>query len=248
MFDGKVAIVTGGSRGIGAAAARMLGQRGARVVVNYVQNRDAAMGVVAAIEGQGGEAFAAQADVRDESQAAALVQAAVDRYGRVDILVSNAGPSFQPRSFADLQWSELISKVDGELHAAYALTKAVLPVMKQQRYGRLVYVASNVTRRPVPGMIHHAVSKSALITLVQYLAAEVGPLGITANIVSPSLVPTDHTAPRLGQAAERTIAGTPLGRLATTEDVAGAITFFASDDASFLTGVNTPVNGGQVIG
>ncbi|MDB4895082.1 MAG: short-chain dehydrogenase [Firmicutes bacterium] len=246
-LQGKVAIVTGASRGIGAATARLLAARGAKVIVNYVRNAEAAAGVVGEIKALGGEALAVQANVLLPDEIQRLVETTRSAFGRIDILVNNAGASFSQKPFAAMSWDEFATDVQDELKIAFLLTKAVLPVMMEQHYGRLIYVASGSARTPVPGMLSHGTAKAALVTFAQYIAQEAGANGITANIVSPGLTETDATASVPAQAREAISRMTPLRRLASPADIAGAIAFFASDDSGFMTGIYAPVDGGRTM-
>src|SRR6266568_1742257 len=147
-LQGKVALVTGGGRGIGAATAKLLAARGARVAVNYLSNAQAAEGVVTEIRADLGETYAIQADVRDEQQVARLVASVIDTYGRLDILVSNAAMRSRFAPFEQMAWEEFSQRVNDELQAAFRVTQAVLPVMTHQQYGRLVYVGSEHANGP----------------------------------------------------------------------------------------------------
>lgn len=247
MFQGKVAIVTGGARGIGAATSRLLAARGATVVVNYVKSAETAQRLVQEIEAAGGKAAAVQADVTRSEDVRRLIHETAERFGRIDILVSNAGIRFAMKPFLQMSWDEFHQKVNDELRAAFECTQAVLPIMQSQKYGRIVYVSSGLSRRPGPGFIAHGTAKAALNTFCRYIAQEFGPQGITANVVSPGLVETDATAHQPPEMKARAAAATPLGRVGQPEDIAGAIAFFASDDSRFTTGVYVPVNGGSAM-
>ncbi|GED15616.1 SDR family NAD(P)-dependent oxidoreductase [Aneurinibacillus migulanus] len=243
-MNGKVAIVTGASRGIGAATAKTLAGRGAKVVVNYARNATAAEEVVASIKEKDGEAIAIQADARNVEQMNNLVEETVKTYGTVDILVHNAGMSFVKKSFEDMSWDEFIQKTNDELQAAFVSTKVVLPYMKKQNYGKLVYVSSGLSNHPGPNFISHGTSKGALNSFVRYIAQELGSQGITANVVSPGLVETDATASIPEGFKQQQAAFLPLGRIGQPKDIAKAIAFYASDDSAYLTGSYLPVSGG----
>ncbi len=246
-FENKVALVTGGGRGIGAATAKLLAARGARVAVNYLRSTEAAQGIVTEIKAASGEAYAIQADVRDERQVARLVASVIDTYGRLDILVSNAAMRSRFAPFEQMVWEEFAQRVNDELKAAFHLTQAVLPVLTRQQYGRLVYVGSEHANGPaLPGSIAHGTAKAALVTFVKYLAYELGPRGITANVVSPGGVETERSAAIVPAAFAQPMApATPLGRRARPEDIASVIAFFADDDSGFMTGTCAPVTGGM---
>ncbi|UNK18826.1 SDR family oxidoreductase [Paenibacillus sp. N3/727] len=240
----KVAIVTGGARGIGRSASILLAKRGAKVVVNYLTNTEAAESLVADIKANGGEAVAFQGDVREEDQVLKLVSRVKETYGRLDILVCNANMGFVAKSFAEMSWEEFSPKLNDELRAAFVTTKAVIPSMMQQKSGRLIYISSSLGKDPSPYMIAHGTAKGGLNTFAVYIAQELGPYGITANVVAPGLVQTDATAGMTKQELQMIGSFTPLGRVAEPDDVAGVISFLASDDARFVTGTYTPVTGG----
>jgi 3-oxoacyl-[acyl-carrier protein] reductase len=239
------ALVTGGSRGIGAATSRELAARGYRVVVNYFSNREAAEQVVTAIENDGGEAFAVQADVYDPDQAIELVrQATAD--GRLDVLVCNAGARFKPAPLLDLAWDDFKEKLTNELASVYTLTQQALALMGARGRGRIVYVSSAVAEGPpAPGMAAHGTAKSALNTFARFVAFEAGPLGVTVNVVAPGFVRTEASAGMPAELQQRLAARTPLGRVAEPEDVARAIAMLVGDEAAFVTGAVVAVDGGH---
>ncbi|WP_372629965.1 SDR family NAD(P)-dependent oxidoreductase [Cohnella sp.] len=245
-LQGKVAIVTGGSRGIGRASSLLLAERGARVVVNdSAANSSAAEQLVEEITAGGGEAMALQADVLREEQFSRLVGEVLASYGRIDILVCNASIDFEAAPFADLTWSSFAAKVLHELKAAFVPTQAVMPYMMERRYGRLVYVSDTLGKDPSPCMISQGTAKGGLNSFAAHLAQELGVQGITANVVAPGHVNAEADGGELSE-HEREVVGrfTPLGRIAEPDDVASVIAFLASDDARFLTGTYTPVTGG----
>src|SRR5271163_5324800 len=183
-----VALITGASRGIGAATALVLAEQGFRVVVNYRSSAEQADEVVRAATAAGGEAVAIRADVTAPDDVAAMVNETERRWGRVDVLVHNALIPFDVTSFADLSWEQLGGKLDRELRAAFLITKAVVPGMISRDYGRLVYMTTILSRRPRQGMINLGTAKAAMDQFVRYVALEVAPHGITANLVSPATV------------------------------------------------------------
>lgn len=244
-LHGRVALVTGGSRGIGAATSQLLAARGAKVAVNYANNTEAAEELVKAIEEHGGTALALKCDVRDQDEIDSMVKTIVKRWGRVDILVSNANMRFAVKPLSEMNWDEFSQKLNDEMKAAFLLTKAVTPIMTQNAYGRIVYIASGLAKHVGPGMAAHGSAKAALVQFARYVAAEFGPKGIVANIISPGLVMTDATRfipdDRLRQMASMT----PLGRVAQPEDVAHAVAMYVGADCQFVTGSYVPVNGGS---
>ncbi|MFJ9346676.1 SDR family NAD(P)-dependent oxidoreductase [Streptomyces sp. NPDC101237] len=246
--SGRVALVTGASSGIGAATARLLAERGMRVVVNYLSSTTAAEEVVAGVEAAGGRAMAVQADVRDAAAVGDMVERVRAAWGGVDVLVHNALIPYAVKSFQDMTWEELGGKLDAELRAAFAVTKAVLPDMTGRGWGRLVYIGTGLSRRPREGMIALGTAKAALEQFARYLAQELGPLGITVNTVSPGPVESRIAADVLDEATrQRQVAATPLGRLAHPADVARAVAFYADEDNAFMTGTTAAVNGGMAM-
>ncbi|MGC2652429.1 MAG: SDR family NAD(P)-dependent oxidoreductase, partial [Mycobacterium sp.] len=184
----RVAVITGGSRGIGAATASVLAERGFRVVVNYRSSAKEADEVVRAITTAGGEAVAIRADVTAPDDVHALVAETQRRWGRLDVLVHNALIPYEVTSFADLTWEQLGGKLDREMHAAFLVTKAVVPGMISQRYGRLIFLSTILSRQPREGMITLGTAKAALDQFVRFVALELAPQGITANLVAPATV------------------------------------------------------------
>lgn len=247
-LSGQVAMVTGSSRGIGAATARELAAAGADVVINYKSSAEAAEGVAAAVEDQGQESLVVQADVTVPAEVESMVDEVKSSLGTVDVLVNNANLPFAKKPIADITWDEMEAKIDAELRAAFAVTEAVLPGMVEQEHGRLIYVSSARSKTPDTNFVAHGVAKSGLNAFVRYVAEEFGEHGITANTVSPGLVETDSTRPAIDEELRQTISyTTPLGRIAQPEDVAPTIVAFAGDAARFTTGTYTSVNGGQMM-
>jgi 3-oxoacyl-[acyl-carrier protein] reductase len=245
-FGDRVAIVSGASRGIGRAIAVELARRGARVVVNYHQSADAAAAVVAAIEADGGQAVAVQADVSDSDQARGLVQAALDTYGQLHILVNNAGVTRDQvlLMMKEEDWDTVL-RVD--LKSLFNTCKAAARPMLRQRWGRIVNISSVSGIAGQGGQTNYAAAKAGVIGFTKSLAKELGPRGITANVVAPGLVPTDLTADLSEELCREAIERTPLGRVGSAEEIAYAVAFLASDEAAFITGAVLPVDGGLVM-
>jgi 3-oxoacyl-[acyl-carrier protein] reductase len=238
----KVAIVTGASRGIGREVALMLASRGARVVA--AARGDHAAGTVSAIGAAGGRAEAASLDVTDSAAVDALVSGTIERHRRIDILVNNAGitrDQLLMRMKRD-DWDQVIAT---NLTAAFACTQAVIRSMIKQRAGRIISISSVVGQVGNPGQSNYAASKAGLIGFSKALAREVASRGITVNVVAPGLIDTDMTKAITEQAQVDWAAQIPLGRLGTTADVAAAVCFLASDEASYITGQVLAVNGGM---
>lgn len=243
-LKGRVAVVTGASRGLGRAIALELARRGARVVVNYRQNEAAAREVVEAIRAAGGEAIAVQADVTRYEEAERLIRAALEAFGRIDILVNNAGATRDNllAMMKEEDWDFILAT---NLKSAFNCTKAALRPMMRQRYGRIINITSIAGLVGNAGQTNYAAAKAGLIGFTKSLAKEVGSRNITVNAVAPGLIPTDLTEPLPQEFKEAALRMTPLGRLGTPEDVAYAVAFLASDEAAFITGHVLTVDGGM---
>jgi 3-oxoacyl-[acyl-carrier protein] reductase len=252
-FAGQVVLVTGSSRGIGAAIARAFAAEQATVAVNYLRNEAAAQEVVAQCQAAGGDAFAVQADVTQPEQAARLVERVVEEAGRIDVLVNNAFRPYafdpeQRRTFTDLAWGDYQSQFDGAVGAAFHLCQAVLPHFRRRAQGAIVNIVSDLVEQPVVPYHDYTTAKSALVGFSRNLASELGPLGVRVNCVAPGLVyPTEGSAGTRAQFREGLMAATPLRRLARPEDVAGPVLFLASPWSGFMTGQVLLVDGGLVM-
>jgi 3-oxoacyl-[acyl-carrier protein] reductase len=243
---GRVALVTGASSGIGAATARLLAARGMAVVVNYLHSSQAGEEVVADIEAAGGQAMAVQADVREAAAVETMVERVGAAWGGVGVLVHNALTPYAIKPFQDMTWEELGGKLDDEMRAAFVVTKAVLPAMTEQGWGRIVYLGTGLSRRPRAGMIALGTAKAALTQFARYLAQELGTRGITVNVVEPGPVTDTKISHVLDEEQkQRQVAATPLGRLARPADVAQVVAFYAGEDNAFMTGTTAAVNGGM---
>jgi 3-oxoacyl-[acyl-carrier protein] reductase len=240
----RVALITGASRGIGAACARTLALSGAKVVVNYLSSRDAADTLVGEITAAGGEAMAVQADVRDRGAVEAMVDRAVKAYSTVDILVNNANISFPMQPFVQLSWESIEAKLTGEIRALYNCSQEVLKNMLPRKEGKIIFISSTLSRFPGQGFAAHAGAKGAMDSIARVMAAELGPVGITVNTVGPGLTETDATADLPEDMKEGIAAATPLRRVAQPDDIAQLVAFLASPMADYLTGQYIPVCGG----
>jgi NAD(P)-dependent dehydrogenase (short-subunit alcohol dehydrogenase family) len=248
MFDltDKVAIITGGSRGIGRALALALAEAGATVVVAS-RKQEGVDAVAAKIEAQGGQALAVAVHVGQEETLTALVERVVDVFGGVDILVNNAAtnPHFGPLMTATAsQWDKIMQV---NLRSAFLLTQKVVPVMKERGGGKVVNVASLAGVKPSPAMGVYSVSKAGLIMLTQVWAQELGPFNIQVNAIAPGVIKTRFSSalwqtPTIAQAVQ---GSTPLGRLGEVEDVVGAVLYLASPLSDYVTGTVLLIDGGM---
>lgn len=245
MLQNRVVLITGASRGIGAATARLLAKHGAAVAVNYARNSAAADAVVAAIAKNGGRALAVQADVTQRCEVERMVNTVCGELGPIDTMVLNANIMFPIASFANYAWEDFEAKVLGEMKAAFFCVKAVVPGMLQRKRGCIVAVSSGLSRHPGFGFCAHSTAKSALDALMKSLAFELGPAGIRVNTVAPGLTITDATAGVPQQQKDMQASITPLRRNGLPEDVAGAILMLVREEAGFVTGNYVTVDGGM---
>jgi 3-oxoacyl-[acyl-carrier protein] reductase len=246
MFDltGKVAFVTGGSRGIGRATAEVLADLGAHVVLTYVGGEAQAREAVEGILQAGGKADAVRVDVSDSAAVEAAIQDAAKRLGRLDVLVANAGISIDGLLLR-IKDEDFDRVLNVNLRGAVASARAAIKVMMRAKTGRVIFVSSVVGEMGNPGQTTYAASKAALLGVAKSLAKEYASRGITVNAVTPGYVDTDMTSSMTGEAREKTVAGIPLGRTGTAREIAAAIAYLASDEAAYVTGQALRVNGGM---
>ena len=244
----KVAIVTGGAGGIGKAICLRLAKDGYHVLVNYRGRADRAAEIVDTINLGDTKAIAVQADVATEAGAEKLVKAALQAFGGVSVLVNNASPHINPKPFNATEWGDIQNQLDVQVKGAFLLTHACVPLMTEQRWGRIVNITSQVLDGP-PSVTWtgYAMAKGALAVFSNYMAAELGPQGITVNCVSPGMCETGLIGDIPEKAQLMIARQTPLRRLAKPADVAAAVAYLVSDDAGFVTGDTVAVNGGMAM-
>ncbi len=245
-LSGKVAVVTGASRGIGAGIAERLAAQGAKVVVNHRASAEGAEAVAARIHEAGGQAVVVQADVSQSADAQRLIKTAIDTFGGLHILVNNAGTTRDMviMMMKEDDWETVIRT---NLNSTFYCSKAAVRHMMRKRYGRIINITSVVGLAGQAGQTNYAASKAGIIGFTKSLAKEVGSRGITVNAVAPGFVPTTLTDVLTEEQRAQAIEMTPLGRLGSVEDVANAVAFLAADEASFITGQVLSVDGGLVM-
>ena len=243
-LTGKVALVTGASRGIGRACAIKLASLGAKVVVNYNKNAGAAEQVVAEIKQKGGEAIAVQGDVSQFATAQNIIKAAVEAYGRLDILVSNAGTT-RDNLLALMKEEDFDIIIAQDLKSVLNCSKAALRQMMRQRYGRIVNMTSVAGIVGNPGQTNYSAAKAGIIGFTKAMAKEYGSKNIAVNAVAPGYIPTDLTNVLPEEIKAGIVKLTPAGRMGTPEEVANAVAFLVSDEATYISGQVLAIDGGM---
>jgi len=241
-LEGKVALITGGSRGIGAAIAKRLAVDGAKIAITYTKGADTAVAVVKAIERAGGKAIAIQADAADADAGKAAVEKTFATFGRLDVLVNNAGTAI-PKPFVDSTLEEMDRVLDINVRGVFVATQAALKHMNEG--GRIIMIGSAVGERAVaPGLVPYAATKGAVKMFTQALSREVGNRGITVNNVQPGPIDTDLN-PASGDWAVPQKAATALDRYGLVDEIAAMVAFVAGPESSYITGANLTVDGGM---
>ena len=248
-FDNKVVIVTGASSGIGYAAAREFGKRGARVIVHYNESRKEAEELTAIIRNFGGEAASVKADLARKDEACQLVEDTLKRFGTVDVLVNNAGALIKRAPLEEMDESLWDQVMNVNLKSIYLVTQAVIPIMKKNRYGKIINLTSIAARLGGGvGAGHYSAAKGGILTLSKNMAKELAPFGIHVNAISPGIIDTRFherfTSPEI---FNKFLESVVLKRAGTAEEVAWPILFLASDYASYIVGETIEVNGGQLM-
>ena len=242
LLENKTALVTGAGRGIGSAIARLLASNGARVAVHYNASREPAEALAREING-----VAVQADLADPAAAERMVGEALARLGRIDILVNNAASFTHDKTLETAAWDDFRREFDNVVGATVNPTRAVVPHMKAHGGGRIVNFLATLSTGLNPEYVVHTTAKSALIGLTRTLVRELGPHGITVNLVSPGMTLTEYSSSLPDEVKDRVAQRTPLRRLATPEDVARVVLFYASPLADFVTGANLAPDGGLAV-
>jgi len=245
LLSGKTAIVTGGARGIGASICRVLAQHGAAVAVNYHTSRDAAEAVAADIVGAGGQALAVQADVRDAEAAVRMVEQVQAAFGRVDGIVNNAIGGRQCGTFDETCWEDYADMLDFGCKAVVHTTRAVLPVMRQQGEGRIINIVTELWNMGSARYGTYLAGKGAMVGLSRSLAMELGPDGITVNMVAPGWMVTEKVDPE-SDGSKAFAASLPLRRHGSADEIGNACVFFLSELSGYCTGTYLPVAGGRI--
>ena len=241
----KVALVTGSSRGLGFGVAKSLGNAGAKVVINYLNDRESAEKALDSLKRDGTHAMLVRADVSDPEQVASLVEAVEEKFGSLDILVPNATPDQPQKPIEEYDADFYRQMYDFFVMSPFHLTRAVLPGMKKRGHGRIINITSEVFHCSVPEFSAYVAAKGGQIGWSRSMANELAPHGITVNTVAPGWIPTERHENDPQDAKDEYLKTIPLGRWGKPEDVGNAVSYFASDAASFITGQTVCVNGGR---
>lgn len=246
LLAGRTALITGASRGIGRAVAQLFAQQGASVWINYNKSEAAAECLARDISAGGGSCRTIRADVTREDEVARLIQS-VTGAGDLHILINNAGPKIQSAPFEDFAWQDVAGAFEQIVGSSFRVTQAALPALKKTRGSIVTIISSAALGRTAYRWLPYVVGKSALLAMSKNLAQELGPQGITVNTISPSMVDTDLVANVPDRIRQAMVSRTPLRRLATPEDVAGAALMLVSPYSAFITGENLLVTGGEIM-
>lgn len=245
-LDGKVALITGASRGIGRAVAIELAKAGAKVIINYSGNITAAQDVENVIKSNGGEAIIIQSDVASSESVDAMVKQVMDSYGRIDILVNNAGIT-RDNLLMRMKEEDWDAVMNTNLKGIYNCTKAVSRIMMKQKCGKIINMTSVVGITGNAGQANYAAAKAGVIGFTKSMAKELASRGITVNAVAPGFIATDMTAVLPDQVKSELTTKIPLGRLGSADDISAAVLFLVSEAANYITGQTLNVDGGMVM-
>lgn len=247
MLRGKVALVTGGTRGIGRAIVITMATKGAIVVINYLKSEKAAHDLAEEINSRGGQVLLCRADISEPDQVDEMMGKIRKTLGGLDILVNNAG-IMEDNWFIDITLEEWEQVLNVNLRGAFLCTKAAIPLLKARGGGRIINISSQAALTGSKKHVHYATAKAGILGFTYSLAKELGPYGITVNAVSPGRIMTDMISERMAGREEEWLKQTPLQRFGEPEEVAAAVAFLASDEAGYITGLNLHVNGGLLMG
>jgi len=245
MLDNKVAIVTGGAKGLGEAYCLGLAKEGARVVVADILEKEAGE-VAGKIKASGGQAVAVKADVTSEAETRRMAEETVKKFGRIDILVNNAGfyHGMSRKPFYEIPSAEWDKMMAVSAKGTWLCTRAVFPYMKELGKGKIINVASEACFAPTKGLVHYTAAKSAVIGISRVLAGELGQYGICVNVIAPGVIDTPATRSYVNM-EKMDASSVPLGRFGKPEDIVGAVVFFASDDSDFISGQTLLIDGAR---
>lgn len=247
LLKNRIALITGSSRGIGAATAKLFAEHGAAVAINYSKSANAAKQVVKEIETKGGKALAVKANVTDFEQVKAMIKTVNEKLGRIDTLVLNAGMNFKMAPLLEQEWDDMEKKIMGEMKALFFPVKLVAPSMIEKKNGCIICVSSGLSKHPGYGFVSHSAAKAALNMISHSLASELGQFGIRVNVVAPGLTLTDATSWMPEERKNMMANANPMKRIGMPDDLAGAMLFIASDYAKYINGGYLPVDGGMTM-
>ena len=244
-LDGRVALVTGSSTGLGKAVAFSLARSGARVALNYFNNEERAAETLGEFQAEGLEGVMLRGDVSDESAVNALCGEVVEKLGEIDILVVNATPDQPQMPIEEFTWEHFQTMIDFFIKSPYLLTRAVLPHMKKNRWGRIINITSEVFQRSIGNFSAYVSAKGGQIGFTRSMATELAPFNITVNLVAPGWIPVERHENDSQEQKDGYREMIPMGRWGVPDDVAGAVAYYASEEAGFVTGQTICVNGGM---
>ncbi|MFQ5717651.1 MAG: SDR family NAD(P)-dependent oxidoreductase [Nitrospinales bacterium] len=247
-LENEIAVISGASRGIGAGIAGKLAQHGCKVIVNYCQSREKAEALVAEIQKSGGEAIPVKADVTQREQVDRMIEIAVKEFGPPTILINNASSPMIHKKIAKTEWAEFLACFETAVKSTHNCCNAVAPLMRKARRGKIVNIVTQYAQGVPPlAMAAYVTAKYALVGFSKSLAVEMAPFGIQVNMVSPGLTDTDLVSGLPDSFKQAIAQQTPLKRITECDDISNAVTFLVSDLADYITGVNLPVCGGNIM-